>query len=289
MKSKSAHKRGGGPQRGRRQQQQQKKGRIQKRGPASGQKRKQKQRKLQPLKAGSGAELLEAELLGAEEQASFFRAQYQAFDPTLQLSSGQALPSAGHLAVSSRETGGKRALTELGPWLKDICGDQWPELLEKQQQHTTTGSSSSSSSTKSAKSQQTLDLTQEETGAPFVIIVTSSGPRACELYNTIKSQFSKITHARKLFSKIKLEEQVAMLRSASIHIAIGTPHRIAELCRDGSLKLHRCKFVVLDMWKNVKGISLLVRGAEVQTDFHKLYFEHLNEKILNGEAKLAMF
>jgi hypothetical protein len=48
--------------------------------------------KQDKLKVGGGLELLDAELLGAEEQATFFQAQYRTADPTLIISAGQALP-----------------------------------------------------------------------------------------------------------------------------------------------------------------------------------------------------
>lgn len=62
------------------------------------------------------------------------------------------------------------------------------------------------------------------------------------------------------------------------------------------------------MWKNVKGISLLVRGGEVrsyvlllltsgscllylqiQSHFYQLYFDHLSEWVQKDEMHLAMF
>ena len=48
--------------------------------------------KQDKLKVGGGLELLDAERLGAEEQATFFQAQYRTADPTLIISAGQALP-----------------------------------------------------------------------------------------------------------------------------------------------------------------------------------------------------
>jgi hypothetical protein len=56
-------------------------------------KKKDNAAKQDKLKVGGGLELLDAELLGPEEQATFVQAQYRAADPTLAISAGQSLPS----------------------------------------------------------------------------------------------------------------------------------------------------------------------------------------------------
>ncbi|ELR20572.1 uncharacterized protein ACA1_052630 [Acanthamoeba castellanii str. Neff] len=245
--------------------------------------------KQDKLKVGGGLELLDAELLGAEEQATFFQAQYRTADPTLIISAGQALPLAGHFAVSSIQSGGKRDVnTELKPWLQDICGDQWQQLLAgppaaAAKAKPDGGKPGGRRRGRKPKSQQVAANEAEDKGAPSVIIITSSGQRACDVFKAL-AEFHKSVKVMKLFSKIKLAEQVEMLNSSPVRIAVGTPHRLAELCRNGALKLHRLQFVVVDMWKNVKGISLLI-----QTDLYKLYFEFFNERVQKEETRLALF
>jgi hypothetical protein len=84
--------------------------------------------------------------------------------------------------VSSIQSGGKRDVaTDLKPWLQDICGaDRWQELLAGPPVTVKTGGRRRGR--KSKAPQQAAAIEAEDKGAPSVIIVTSSGPRACDIF-----------------------------------------------------------------------------------------------------------
>jgi len=242
---------------------------------------KKKRRKKKPKQ--KGMELVEAELLGPAEQAAFFQAQYRAHDPKKELSSGAPLPTEVHFRVAPTRNGDgntKRDVVALSDWLKDLYGDSWPELQ--------VGSGQKGKSKE--EHNRSKNAGEEDKGAPSVIIVTISATRACDIFKALHEFNTKSVKVSKLFARhIKLPEQVELLNSHPIHIAVGTPHRLRELCQNGALRLHRCKLVVLDMWKNAKGASLLVRGDEIQSDFYQLYFNHFSERVQKEQMHLAMF
>ncbi|KAI9190294.1 cms1 ribosomal small subunit [Blastocladiella emersonii ATCC 22665] len=80
----------------------------------------------------------------------------------------------------------------------------------------------------------------------------------------------------KLFAKhMKLEEQVQYLDGYAVHVAVGTPNRIAKLLEAGALKTGNLRSIILDVTYRDAKQRTLFTAAESRVEFFQLYLEHL--------------
>ncbi|KAL7410694.1 U3-containing 90S pre-ribosomal complex subunit-domain containing protein, partial [Mrakia frigida] len=111
----------------------------------------------------------------------------------------------------------------------------------------------------------------KENGSPHVIILASSGQRCADLVRELRALIPGSTsiggaeekkgkkggkkagaagrgEIAKLFAKhFKLSEHITYLSTTSILMAVGTPHRIAELLKDSKQSLKAPPYVLLDL------------------------------------------
>jgi len=98
-------------------------------------------------------------------------------------------------------------------------------------------------------------LTKSSTkGSPLMLIITSSAVRAVDLLRHTAPFKGEHCKTSKLFAKhFKVEEQSKNLKEKVCHLAVGTPHRVIALMDNGSLRVDRLRYVVVDWsWKDVK-------------------------------------
>ncbi|KAL6059693.1 cms1 ribosomal small subunit [Balamuthia mandrillaris] len=214
------------------------------------------------------------ELLGAEEQAAFFLEQAEACKASLLT---EQTVTAKHFVVSSSSFAGEgegsesqqqqRSLSQLAAWLKDICDTEDKALL------TTPPRQQQQNGKNNKKKNKNKTQESEVAGAPTVLIITSSAKRACDLFRAL-GEFNSAVRVGKLFTKhMKLEEQIQFLNSTVVRICVGTPHRVSQLCDASALNLSACRYLVIDMWKNPKQLSLLEMN-DVKKDFFDMFTRH---------------
>jgi hypothetical protein len=91
-------------------------------------------------------------------------------------------------------------------------------------------------------------------GSPMVVIICQSARRAVQI---LKDLAPLRTRAAKLFAKhISVEQQKEQMESGSFGFAVGTPHRILTLARDGAVSFEQTRLVVLDTCPNGKNFSV---------------------------------
>jgi len=91
-------------------------------------------------------------------------------------------------------------------------------------------------------------------GSPMVVIVCLSARRAVQI---LKDLAPLRIRAAKLFAKhISVEQQKEQMESGSFGFAVGTPHRILTLARDGAVSFEQTRLVVLDTCPNAKNFSV---------------------------------
>lgn len=94
----------------------------------------------------------------------------------------------------------------------------------------------------------------KEKESPAVIIICLSARRAVQL---LKELAPLNVRAAKLFAKhITIEDQVKQLEESSFGIAVGTPHRILTLAKQGALSFEKTMCVALDTALNDKKFSV---------------------------------
>jgi protein CMS1 len=94
----------------------------------------------------------------------------------------------------------------------------------------------------------------KETKSPCVIIIVLSARRAVQV---LKELAPLNVRAAKLFAKhITIEEQVSQLAESPFPVAVGTPHRILALAKQGALSFEKTLCVALDTAVNDKNFSV---------------------------------
>ncbi|KAK3190665.1 hypothetical protein K4F52_003356 [Lecanicillium sp. MT-2017a] len=97
------------------------------------------------------------------------------------------------------------------------------------------------------KNPESLGKAPKKKGAPHTIIVAGAGLRAADIVRSVRKFASKDIVVAKLFAKhMKVDEQVKLLNSARVSIAVGTPARLSELVENGALVLDGLHRIVVD-------------------------------------------
>ena len=128
--------------------------------------------------------------------------------------------------------------------------------------------------------------------SPTVIIVCQSARRAVAILKDLSSPL-KNTRVAKLFPKNgSVESQLALLRgsstasSSSIGLAVGTPHRLQELCRVTPL-FSSTRLVVLDCFKSPKGFTVCTL-PDTASHVMSLLRDHVLPEIERKERPLRL-
>jgi protein CMS1 len=133
-----------------------------------------------------------------------------------------------------------------------------------------------------------VDVTKEKNGSPRFLILCRAALRAIEVMKAIVKGLPKHVRVANLFAKHKrVEEQTEYLQKTVTRIALGTPNRIQKLVEDGSLKLDDLQYVVLDMGKDVKTMTILDLKS-TREEFFALYHACLKERVLSHASKILM-
>lgn len=107
-------------------------------------------------------------------------------------------------------------------------------------------------------------------------------------YSGLK-EFSEVAKVGKLFAKhFKVKDQVEFLNTTPIHIAVGTPNRIATLVEEGHLKLDQLELVVLDT-DTSKGNHNITEQFDVRADLFKFLLSSVFPRMKDGKTKLGFF
>jgi protein CMS1 len=139
--------------------------------------------------------------------------------------------------------------------------------------------------------QECETLTKSATkGSPLMLIVTSSAVRAVELLRHTAPFKGESCKTSKLFAKhFKVDEQSKNLKEKVVHLAVGTPHRVVALMENGSLRVERLKYVVVDWsWKDVK-MRGLTNMPMVKESFVQLFQQYLLGKCGEGSLSVGVF
>ncbi|CAH1228026.1 CMSS1 [Branchiostoma lanceolatum] len=126
-------------------------------------------------------------------------------------------------------------------------------------------------------------------GAPLVMVLTGAAKRAVDL-NRDAASFRGKARSIKLFAKhIKVQDQVEQLSKQVVHLAVGTPARVATLVEDDALRLDHVRCVVLDWtYRDVK-LRRLCDIPEVRDDLFQLLRKHLIPLAKDGILKFGLF
>ncbi|GKV37731.1 hypothetical protein SLEP1_g45726 [Rubroshorea leprosula] len=126
-----------------------------------------------------------------------------------------------------------------------------------------------------------------EPGSPAVLVISTSALRSIELLRGMRS-LTRECRAVKLFSKhMKVDEQVSLLKNR-VNIASGTPSRIKKLIDIEALGLSRLAVIVLDIYTDVKGYSLLTL-PQVRGEFWDLYKNYFHQRLLQGDLRICFY
>jgi hypothetical protein len=124
-------------------------------------------------------------------------------------------------------------------------------------------------------------------GAPALLVLTHSAPRACELIRALAPFGARVA---KLFARhVGVGEAAAALASGPpCALAVGTPHRVAALLDGGHLTLAHCDVLLLDTAPDAKGMSVLTMFG-VRETWWELYWRHLHARVaVQGACRLAL-
>uniref|UniRef100_A0A8D2H4M7 Cms1 ribosomal small subunit homolog n=1 Tax=Urocitellus parryii TaxID=9999 RepID=A0A8D2H4M7_UROPR len=134
-----------------------------------------------------------------------------------------------------------------------------------------------------------LRKNHSEKKSVLMLIICSSAIRALELIRSMTA-FRGDSKVMKLFAKhIKVQEQVKLLEKRVVHLGVGTPGRIKELIKQGSLTLNPLKFLIFDWnWRDQK-----MRRMMDIPEIRKEVFELLEMGVLSlcksESLKLGLF
>ncbi|KAI5653154.1 hypothetical protein M9H77_30341 [Catharanthus roseus] len=199
----------------------------------------------------------------AAQQLRYFLHQYQSGNG-IQLSSIELESFKDELMLELFQVTDQNIIS-LGEYMKLAFGSSWKEVLYEKQ----------------------LREGKVDPGNPAVLVISLSALRSLELLREFRP-LTKECHAVKLFSKhIKIEEQVSSLKNR-VNIACGTPKRIKKLIDMEALGLSRLAVIVLDMYTDVKGYSLLTL-PQIREEFWDLYKSYFHDQLLEGNLRICLF
>jgi hypothetical protein len=123
-------------------------------------------------------------------------------------------------------------------------------------------------------------------GAPALLLLTHSAPRACDL---IKALVPLGTRVAKLFARHVSEEDAAAALQGGppVALAVGTPGRVAALLKRGALSLESAVVVAIDAAPDKRGLCLLTE-KESRELWWGVYLAHVHPRLLAGQCKLAL-
>lgn len=102
-------------------------------------------------------------------------------------------------------------------------------------------------------------------------------------------EFASMARIAKLFAKhIKLQEQIDLLASTPIHIAVGTPQRLVALAEEGSLKLDQLELVVIDT-DTAKGNYNLMEQLSGRESLFTFLNSYIAPRMQAGNSKIGLF
>lgn len=70
-------------------------------------------------------------------------------------------------------------------------------------------------------------------------------------------------------------------------VAVGTPNRILKLIEAGALDLSRCRFIMIDSYKDAKNFSVL-DWPDTRDDVAKLFTDVFRPRVVEGSTKFAV-
>jgi len=127
-------------------------------------------------------------------------------------------------------------------------------------------------------------------GAPMVLILCSSALRVIAVSKALYDFGPHVQVAGKLFAKHQsVDDQTKMLKSTNIRMAVGTPDRVDKLIENGSLSLKNCRYLIIDMEKNVKGFHILDL-AETKKSVFLLYWKYFHNAVaIEKKTQIILF
>jgi len=132
-------------------------------------------------------------------------------------------------------------------------------------------------------------LYMKKNGSPCLLIITGSAIRAVELNRQIKDFLGDKSKVAKLFAKhMKVEEQKKFLTKTNCQVGIGTPGRITELIKQGSLHTEDLVCIALDWnWRDSK-LKRLCDIPEIAAQLFSLLRHHLLGVVEGSGCKFAL-
>lgn len=116
--------------------------------------------------------------------------------------------------------------------------------------------------------------------SPTLLIITSAATRAVDIIRHLSNIHSKCK-IMKIFAKhFKISEQKDYLDNHIVRVAVGTPHRIHQLCELGSLQLFATKYILIDTFRDLKERTIFEYDdifSELMTFIFKYCMDHLME------------
>ncbi|KAK9474072.1 U3-containing 90S pre-ribosomal complex subunit-domain containing protein [Dipodascopsis tothii] len=118
----------------------------------------------------------------------------------------------------------------------------------------------------------TLKTAPEDKGSPYVIVLSLSALRACEVRRALPKEIKSM----KSIAKNSVDKDKQYLEAKNPSIVLTTPFRVAALVKNGSLKLTNLKYVIVesshldskmrtvldDVPETLEVLKMLVDGAE---------------------------
>lgn len=124
-------------------------------------------------------------------------------------------------------------------------------------------------------------------GSPLWLILCSSADRCVAIIKELRV-FRNSARFGKLFSRhMKVNEQVSMLQSSVVHIAIGTPARVLKLSELGCLKLDKLKVVFYDAKVDMK-MRNIFSMKDIQKDLWGFYDNHLKDLLAKDQIQVSI-
>ncbi|XP_050392943.1 uncharacterized protein C3orf26 homolog [Patella vulgata] len=126
-------------------------------------------------------------------------------------------------------------------------------------------------------------------GSPLIIVLTASAIRAVDLNRELNEFKTKKCKTAKLFGKhLKASEQQQYLSKHVCHIAVGTPLRVLNLVKSGSLKLNKLEGIVLDWNKRDVKSKRMIDIPEVKQALLDLFKGGLVSAVHKSRCKFAL-
>jgi len=128
----------------------------------------------------------------------------------------------------------------------------------------------------------------DDFGAPRIIILSSAMGRATTLLSVLHPFNLKVPIGKIFSKKMNFEDQCKFLQSNICQIALGTPNRALKLADFGALKLHRLKYLVIDLYKNIKDLNIL-EFDETKKDIFQFFRNHIRNLLAGGDTNICFF